>query len=350
MKTTVYYLGKGKKEDEEALKKAGQILRESGLVAFPTETVYGLGGDALNPESARKIYEAKGRPSDNPLIIHICQWEAMDVLAAEIPKEARQLAEVFWPGPLTMILKKSNRVPPETTGGLDTVAVRMPSDPTALELIRRAGGFVAAPSANRSGRPSPTNPRFVIEDLEGRVDMILAGSDSTIGLESTIVDLTEPVPLILRPGYVTLGMLQKILGKVKMDPGLEEKDSKEPPKAPGMRYRHYAPVAELVIVRGDTDRTIKKIREIIEKAKTERKKTGIICVEETRAEYTADSIKIVGARADEQTIAHRLYRILREFDEEGVEVICSEAFSRKGMGQAVMNRLIKASGYRIIEV
>ncbi len=350
METIVYYLGKGREEDEQALRQAGRILKENGLVAFPTETVYGLGGDALSPESARKIYEAKGRPSDNPLIIHICEWGAVKVLADETPEEAKQLADAFWPGPLTMILKKSDRVPHETTGGLDTVAIRMPSDPVALELIRKAGGFVAAPSANRSGRPSPTNPRFVVEDLEGRIEMILAGSDCTIGLESTIVDLTGEKPLILRPGYVTEEMLQKVLGEVSMDPGLEEKDSKEPPKAPGMRYRHYAPQAELTIVTGERERATKKIKEIIQKAKTERKKTGIICVDETESEYVADSVKSVGSRGDEQTIAHRLYKLLREFDEEGVEVICSEAFSDKGMGRAVMNRLIKAAGYRIIEV
>lgn len=212
--------------NKEVLNEAGRILRSGGLVAFPTETVYGLGGDALNPESARKIYEAKGRPSDNPLIVHICETQALEALAEDIPEPARLLAERFWPGPLTMILKKTRRVPEETTGGLDTVAVRMPSDPIALELIRQAGGFVAAPSANRSGRPSPTCAKYVIEDMNGRIEMILAGEDSTIGLESTIIDLTSSVPMILRPGFITGEMLENLLGRVETDPNVLGKEGK----------------------------------------------------------------------------------------------------------------------------
>lgn len=351
MKTNIVYLGREPEANEAALEQAGRVLKEGGLVAFPTETVYGLGGDALNPESARRIYEAKGRPSDNPLIVHICEWKDLEVLVSAIPKQAEQLAEAFWPGPLTLILEKSERVPLETTGGLSTVAVRMPSDSVALELIRKGGGFVAAPSANRSGRPSPTDPRYVIEDLEGRIEMILAGSDSTIGLESTILDLTSEKPLILRPGFITQDMLETVVGEVSMDPALLDADSKEPPKAPGMRYRHYAPKAELIIFKGNSGLVTKKIEEILQKAKTEGKKTGIICVEETLKDYHyADSIKCVGRREDEKMIAYRLYRILREFDDEEVDIICSEAFSDRGMGQAIMNRLIKAAGYRVIEV
>lgn len=350
MKTSIYHLGQNADRDEEALKQAGEIIRNGGLVAFPTETVYGLGGDALNPDSARRIYEAKGRPSDNPLIVHICNLDALEQITGDIPMEVWHLAEAFWPGPLTIILNKSERVPLETTGGLSTVAVRMPSDATALKLIEAAGGFVAAPSANVSGRPSPTRSKFVIEDMDGRIEMILAGEDSRIGLESTIVDLTAAVPVILRPGYITLDMLEKVLGEVETDPALINAECNQAPRAPGMRYRHYAPKGELQIIRGDTHRVIEKIHELVKKAGTEGKKTGIICVEETLSEYHADSIKCVGRRTDEEAIACRLYRILREFDDEEVEVIFSEGFSDYGMGQAIMNRLIKAAGYKVFEV
>ena len=333
----------------EIFKEAGKIIRAGGLVAFPTETVYGLGGDALNPASARRIYEAKGRPSDNPLIVHICRLEDMEVLTEKIPPSAYSLAEAFWPGPLTMILTKSERVPTETTGGLDTVAVRMPSDPVALELIREAGGFVAAPSANLSGRPSPTASQYVIEDLEGRIEMILAGEDSTIGLESTIVDITSDIPVILRPGFITEDMLRKVLGEVKTDPTLLDGSCKEPPKAPGMRYRHYAPRGQLTIIQGQQERVTERINQEVTKAAARGKKTGIICVDETLPFYRADSIKSVGRRRDEEVIARHLYRILREFDDEEVEVIFSEGFTQYGMGQAIMNRLLKAAGHRVEE-
>ena len=236
--------------DEQAIMQAGEIIRNGGLVAFPTETVYGLGGDGLNPDSSCKIYAAKGRPSDNPLIIHIYRMEDLDLLVKEIPDSAKKLAEAFWPGPLTMILPKADVVPKETTGGLDTVAVRMPSHKVALAFIKAAGGFVAAPSANLSGKPSPTLAKYVLEDMDGRIDMIIDGGDIAIGLESTIVDLTGDVPMILRPGYITLDMLKDVLGEVTMDPTLMDGDCKERPKAPGMRYRHYAPKGDMLIIEG----------------------------------------------------------------------------------------------------
>ena len=250
----------------DAVERAGKILRGGGLVAFPTETVYGLGGDALNPESARKIYAAKGRPSDNPLIVHICRWEDLAPLVKEIPETAERLGKAFWPGPLTMILKKSDMVPKETTGGLSTVAVRMPSDRTALSLIRAAGGYVAAPSANISGRPSPTLAKYVEEDLSGRVEMILDGGQACIGLESTIIDLTEETPMILRPGYITEEMLSGILGKVETDKGIMPESSGIAPKAPGMKYRHYAPKADLTIVSGEEEAVVRRINELLMKA------------------------------------------------------------------------------------
>ena len=336
--------------DEDVLQEAGRIIREGGLVAFPTETVYGLGGDALNKESSRKIYEAKGRPSDNPLIVHICKMEDLKAIVKEIPEEVERLAEAFWPGPLTIIMNKSEVVPKETTGGLDTVAVRMPSHPVALKFIECAGGYVAAPSANVSGRPSPTKAKYVIEDMTGRIDMILDGDGIDIGLESTIIDMTGERPEILRPGYITKDMLEKILGEVSVDKTILDINCKDAPKAPGMRYRHYAPKGQLTIVEGKAQVTIEKINELTIRAHLRGEKVGIIGTEETKDKYQGDSIKSVGKRSDEDSIARTLYTILREFDDEKVTVIYSESFSECAMGQAIMNRLLKAAGHQIIYV
>ena len=336
--------------DEAVLQEAGNIIKNGGLVAFPTETVYGLGGDALNKESSRKIYAAKGRPSDNPLIVHICSMEALQPIVEEVPEEVERLAEAFWPGPLTVIMKKSQLVPRETTGGLETVAVRMPSHPVALKFIEYAGGYVAAPSANVSGRPSPTKAKYVIEDMNGRIEMILDGDGIDIGLESTIVDMTGDIPMILRPGYITKDMLEKVLGEVSIDKTILDINCKEPPKAPGMRYRHYAPKGQLTIVEGDSEKAIAAINELTKQAHEKGQKVGIIGTEETKDFYQGDSIKSVGKRRDEEAIARSLYTILREFDDEDVSVIYSESFSRCSMGQAIMNRLLKAAGHQIIYV
>ena len=240
--------------EEEVIQRAGQIIRSGGLVAFPTETVYGLGGDALNPASSQKIYAAKGRPSDNPLIVHIADMEALPLIVKRIPEAARRLADKYWPGPLTMIFEKADCVPKETTGGLNTVAVRMPADRIARALITAAGGYVAAPSSNRSGRPSPTTARHVIEDMDGRVEMIIDGGDTQIGLESTIIDLTGGKPEILRPGSVTEEMVKEAIGSVETQGAVPEDGAA--PKAPGMKYRHYAPRGELTIVEGAAGRVI----------------------------------------------------------------------------------------------
>lgn len=332
--------------DERAIAQAGEIIKQGGLVAFPTETVYGLGGDGLNPESSRKIYEAKGRPSDNPLIIHIYRMEDLKTIVKEIPEDARKLAEAFWPGPLTMIMPKADCVPKETTGGLDTVAVRMPSHKVALAFIEAAGGFVAAPSANLSGKPSPTLAKYVVEDMDGRIDMIIDGGDIEIGLESTIVDLTGDAPMILRPGYITLDMLQDVLGEVTCDPTLLDGDCKDRPKAPGMRYRHYAPKGDMLIVEGSPDKVIKEINLLVEESRKNGFKTGVIATSENADKYKADVIKVVGSRNEETAIAASLYRILREFDDEEVDAIYSESFATDGIGQAIMNRLLKAAGHK----
>jgi L-threonylcarbamoyladenylate synthase len=334
-------------EAEDSLKEAGEIIRRGGLVAFPTETVYGLGGDALNKEAAARIYAAKGRPSDNPLIVHISRMEDLDRLVKQVPEAAYRLAEAFWPGPLTMIMEKSPLVPSQTTGGLDTVAVRMPSHPVARRFITLAGGYVAAPSANLSGRPSPTRAKYVIEDMAGRIDMILDGDGVDIGLESTIVDLTGEVPMILRPGYITEEMLTGVLGQVDTDKTILDIHCQDRPKAPGMRYRHYAPKGELTILEGEASRVICRINALTEQKQAAGEKVGVIGTAETVSAYRADSVKSVGSRTDEESIARNLYQVLREFDDEGVTVIYSESFDRPGMGQAIMNRLLKAAGHKI---
>ncbi|MBR2949172.1 MAG: threonylcarbamoyl-AMP synthase [Lachnospiraceae bacterium] len=336
--------------DQDAVYSAGQILQRGGLVAFPTETVYGLGGDALNPDSSRKIYEAKGRPSDNPLIVHICRFEDIFKVASEVPEAAYKLAEAFWPGPLTMILKKADIVPQETTGGLATVAVRFPSHKVALALIDAAGGFVAAPSANRSKRPSPTLAKYVEEDMDGRIEMIIDGGEVGIGLESTIVDLTGVEPIILRPGFITREMLHQVLGSVDIDKTILDGACKLPPKAPGMRYKHYAPKGELTIMEGCPELVVEAINRRCAAAKADGARVGVIATDETCHLYVADSVKSVGPRQDEEAVGRSLFRILREFDDEEMEYIYSESFGESGFGQAIMNRLLKAAGHRVEQI
>ncbi len=336
--------------DEVALKRAGEILKQGGLVAFPTETVYGLGGDALNKESSHKIYAAKGRPSDNPLIIHIARLEDLYPIVSEVTEEAIQIADAFWPGPLTMILPKSDCVPYETTGGLDTVAVRMPSHPIAQKLIAYGGGYIAAPSANTSGRPSPTIAKYVAEDMDGKIEMIIDGGEVGIGIESTIIDMTVTPPQILRPGYITETMLEEVLGQVDADVTMMHANTGQAPKAPGMKYRHYAPSGELTIVEGEPAEVVRYINEQVEQDRRRGERVGVIATEELIVEYTADVIKSVGQRNDEAGIARRLYTILREFDDEHVTKIYSEGFETDGLGQAIMNRLLKAAGHKMIRV
>lgn len=336
---------------ECALRSAGEVLRAGGLVAFPTETVYGLGGDALNPESSRRIYAAKGRPSDNPLIVHICDFSDIYLIAAEVTEEAGKLAEAFWPGPLTMILRKSDRVPYETTGGLDTVAVRMPSDPVARKLIAYGGGYIAAPSANLSGKPSPTVAKYVIEDMMGRIDMIVDGGGGRIGLESTIVDLTVSPPQILRPGYITEEMLAEALAeRVDTDAAMLGDDKDRAPRAPGMKYRHYAPMGELIIVEGTPEQVTAYINSHAAEDMAVGEKVGIIGTDEQAAGYHGDVIKRLGSRNDRDGIARRLYTALRELDDEKVTKIYSEGFETEGFGQAIMNRLSKAAGNKIVRL
>lgn len=373
---------------DEELKEAAGILRSGGLVAFPTETVYGLGGNALDEDAARKIYAAKGRPSDNPLIAHVSCVEEVAPLVKEIPEAGRKLMEAFWPGPLTMIFPKSEKVPYGTTGGLDTVAIRMPDDPVANRLIALAGVPVAAPSANTSGRPSPTTADHVWQDMNGRIEMIIDGGPVGIGVESTIVDVSSAVPSVLRPGAITMEMLAEVLGEVSVDPAILGPLSADVrPKAPGMKYKHYAPKADLTLVEPGTgteresgaeqvtgaeqktgadrntgadpetglDETqlqamICKVRELSREKIEAGYKVGVICTDESRGCYTDGEVRSIGARKSQASVAHNLYALLREFDDLGVDYIFSESFPKDHLGQAIMNRLSKAAGYKIVKV
>lgn len=350
MNTLFVTIGQNEKENAEIFQQASRILAHGGLVAFPTETVYGLGGNGMDKEASLKIYAAKGRPSDNPLIVHIADMDALEYLCEDIPEAAYKLAERFWPGPLTMILNKKKEVPYETTGGLDTVAVRMPDHPVALRLIRESGIYIAAPSANLSGRPSPTSAAHVQQDLDSRIDMIIDGGEGTIGIESTIVDLTAGMPMILRPGYVTKEMLSEVLGQVEIDPAVAlGQQCKEKPKAPGMKYRHYAPKGEMIIVEGTNEQSVvSKINALVKDKHLQGIKTGVLATDKTKAFYNADYVISAGNREDERSVSSRLFDVLRRFDDLGVEFIVSESFPRQNVGYAIMNRLLKAAGGRIM--
>ena len=350
METEVLVVKENNIDDKalEGIKRAGEIIKKGGLVAFPTETVYGLGGDGLNPESSKKIYAAKGRPSDNPLIVHVSNMEDVKDIVKEVPESAIKLANAFWPGPLTMIMNKNDRVPYETTGGLDTVAIRMPNNKIALALIEASGGYIAAPSANISGRPSPTLAKYCEEDLSGKIEMIIDGGQVGIGLESTIVDLTSEIPMILRPGYITAEMIKDVLGEISIDKTIIDSSSTERPKAPGMKYRHYAPKGELTIIQGDQDKVVSFINSKAKEAKAAGKKVGVIGTDATKGLYEADVVKSVGNRENESTIAHELFKVLREFDDEQIDIMYSESFDDSGIGQAIMNRLLKAAGHNVI--
>lgn len=344
--------------EHDAIRQAADILRKGGLVAFPTETVYGLGADAMNADASAKIYAAKGRPSDNPLIVHIADTDDVYKLASRVPENATRLMEAFWPGPLTIILPKRDEVPDGTTGGLNTVAIRMPAHPAALKLIRESGLFIAAPSANTSGRPSPTTAAHVMEDMNGRIDMILDGGAVGIGIESTIVDLTGDVPAILRPGFITKPMLKSIIGDVTIDPAIINPDTALRPKAPGMKYTHYAPKGELTIVEeavssndfSNKNDIITAINSLTQEKSSQGFNVAVIATEENAPYYICDNILIVGNREKRETIAANLYSVLRKCDELNADFIYSESFNEGELGGAIMNRLLKAAGHRVLKV
>lgn len=352
MKTKMISLIEESENQDKVYLEASEIIKQGGLVAFPTETVYGLGANGLEEKAAAKIYTAKGRPSDNPLILHIAEVEQLNKIVKTIPETAQKMIKRFWPGPLTIVFEKATCVPYGITGGLETVAVRMPDHKIARRLIQESGVPIAAPSANISGRPSPTKASHVVEDLYGKIDMILDGGSVGIGLESTIVDVTTTPPVILRPGYITQEMLTELLEEeICLDPALLHGLSLDKkPKAPGMKYRHYAPKAELIIVEGLTYKVVEQIETLAAEQEAKGKRVGIITTKESQNNYHTGLIKVIGTREQEETIAQNLYNVLREFDKNQVDVIYSEGFSKENFGQAIMNRLVKAAGNKVIKL
>lgn len=337
--------------DLTKIQVAAEIIRNGGLVAFPTETVYGLGADALNAEAVAALFEAKKRPLDNPPIIHVANVHEIDALVEKVPKKARLLMETFWPGPLTLIFKRSNKVPSLTTAGLDTIAIRIPNHKVALALINQCQRPIAAPSANLAGKPSPTTAQHVCEDLGGRIDAIIDGGATKIGVESTVVDLSVDPPLLLRPGGTSFQILKRALGSLELHPFVESEQelTLQQIRSPGMKHKHYAPKAEVILVEGNIEATVIKIKELSESYKHKGFKVGILATDQTQEAYTADIVRSLGSRFNIVSIAQNLFRLLREVDALGVDVIITESVPSKGLGLAVMNRLRKASGYHIIK-
>jgi len=331
------------------LKIAAQVIKRGGMVAFPTETVYGLGSNGLNPAAIKKIFRAKGRPQDNPLILHISGIDELDVLVKEISSQAEKLISKFWPGPMTLVFKKSRIVPDEVTAGLDTVAIRMPDNPIARMLIRLSECPIAAPSANLSGKPSPTKVEHVIADLSGKVDIIIDGGNTPVGVESTVVDVTRTPPMILRPGGITREQLEEVVGEVQIDPMLNLKNGR--PRSPGLKYRHYSPDAQVIVVEGAPKNRVKKIMALLKEKKHKGLKVGVMCVDETLKMYkNIPNVLSMGREKQPETIAPNIYDCLRVFDLKGVDVILVEGISERGMGLAIMNRLRKAAGFNVIKV
>lgn len=341
---------KDEKEDEIKIREAAEIIKAGGTVVFPTETVYGLGADGLNAEAVKKIFEAKGRPQDNPLIIHVAS-KNVELYAKEVPESAKKLMDKFWPGPLTIILRKKDIIPNVTSANLESIGIRMPDDSIARKLIEFSDTTIAAPSANISGRPSPTDFQRCIEDLEGKVDCIIGGEKSNIGVESTIVDCTLDPPMVLRPGGITLEMLKEVDSRIEIDKAIMQKPNKDlKPKAPGMKYRHYAPNAKVTIISGDRKKTIEKIKEMVHYNIENGKKVCILTVEENVKQYTEGISIVLGSRENLSTVARSLFEALRRCDDLGADLILAEGYEEKGVGIAIMNRLKKAAGFDVISV
>lgn len=337
--------------DPAKIDVAAKFIRKGGLVAFPTETVYGLGADALNSEAVLALFEAKKRPLDNPPIIHVADPSEVKGLVETVPKKAERLMELFWPGPLTLVFKRSSAVPNVTVAGLDTVAVRMPNHKVALALIRQSGCPIAAPSANLAGKPSPTTAQHVFEDLNGRIDVILDGGSTNIGVESTVVDMSVDPPMVLRPGGTSLEALRQVFPDINLHPFVQAEAELPIGKArsPGMRHKHYAPKAEVILVEGSVPAVVAKVKELTELYRLKGAKVSVLATDETQANYTADVVRSLGSRLNLGLVARSLFRLLREVDAENVDVIIAEGVPSEGLGLAVMNRLRKASGYHIIK-
>ncbi|MEM2108830.1 MAG: L-threonylcarbamoyladenylate synthase [Candidatus Bathyarchaeia archaeon] len=334
------------------IKVAADIIRKGGSVAFPTETVYGLGADAMNPDAVLALFKAKNRPLDNPPIVHIENINAVYELTEHVPLKAELLMRQFWPGPLTLIFKRSKHVPDVTVAGLETVAIRMPQHTVALKLIKESRCAIAAPSANLAGKPSPISAKHVLADLDGRIDAILDGGSTRIGVESTVLDLSVDPPQVLRPGGTPVEALKKVLGDVKLHPFVvaEEEVPIEKARSPGMRHKHYAPNAKVILVEGALQAVVAKIKDLADAYKLKGVKVGVLATDETVANYEADVVKSLGSRFNLEAIAQNLFTLLREFDDEGIAIIIAESVPTEGLGLAVMNRLRKASGYNILKV
>lgn len=337
-------------KDIQYINEAADIIYKGGVVAFPTETVYGLGANALNEEAVDKIFKAKGRPQDNPLIVHVAS-KNIENLVKEVPKVAKDLIDKFWPGPLTIILNKKDIIPNRTSANLESVGIRMPNNEIALKLIELSGCPIAAPSANISGRPSPTEVDRCIEDLDGKVDYIIGWKKSDVGVESTIVDCTAMPPVILRPGGITLEMLREVCSEITIDKAIQGKpDANLKPKAPGMKYRHYAPKAKLQIIKGNKEKTIEKINEIVQNYIDNQKRVAILSTEEISNRFPLGEIISLGSEKNLYDVARNLFEALRQCDDLNVDFIICQAFEDKGVGLAIMNRLNKAAGFNILEV
>jgi L-threonylcarbamoyladenylate synthase len=333
--------------NQDKLKYAAEVLKDGGLVAFPTETVYGLGANALNENAVENIFKAKGRPNDNPLIVHISDYIALDKIVQNISENASLVMNKFWPGPITLVLDKSPNIPLIITAGLPTVAVRLPSHPIALALLSACGLPIAAPSANISGKSSPTSAEHVIHDLNGKVDVIIDAGNCSVGLESTVLDVTVNPPIILRPGAITASQIEAVLGKVIFDATGNKGDSTVP-KAPGMKYTHYSPKAKLIVVEGQLEHIVMKIKELKSKFELDGLNVGILATEQTKDYYNSKEIISLGDRSTPDVIASNLFYSFREFDKRNVQVIIAEAVDNSGIGSAIMNRMVKAAGHNVI--
>lgn len=334
--------------DEDLINEAANIINSGGLVAFPTETVYGLGANGLDENAVKKIYEAKGRPQDNPLILHVSSKEDVKELVTHIPEVGLALMEKFWPGPLTLIFKRSEKVPDIITAGLDSVALRMPDNEIALKLIELSGKPIAAPSANNSGSPSPTNASHVVEDLKGKINMIIDGGNTKVGLESTILDLSGEVPSILRPGGITFEQLKTIIPNVIVD--VSEMSEFQTPKSPGQKYKHYSPIADLIVFEGNVENISKAINRKVIELMDNGKKVGIMATEETKEQYPDGYVIVVGSRKKTESIATNLFTAIRFFDKANVDTILAEGVEMDNIGTAIMNRLLKAASGKVIKV
>jgi L-threonylcarbamoyladenylate synthase len=351
MKKTVLLKVNPQAPEIAKVRVAAKFIRAGGLVAFPTETVYGLGADALNARAVLSLFKAKKRPLDNPPIVHVCDRKDVYQLAEEIPAEAELLMREFWPGPLTLVFKRSSIVPNVTVAGLDTIAIRMPRHNVALTLISESHCPISAPSANLAGKPSPTTAKHVLNDLDGRIDVVLDAGPTIIGVESTVLDVTVDPPQVLRPGGTPFEALKEVLSEVKLNPAVtaEKPVPVKKVRSPGVKHKHYAPNADVVVVEGELSAAVTKVNELVTYYMRKGSMVGVLCTDETVGSYQADVVKSLGTRSNLATVAQNLFARLREFDLERVDIIVAEGVPLEGLGLAVMNRLRKASGYKIVK-